>query len=173
MSNEYDFFSCNPKDKKCYELRKHIEPDKSGYTFTNPTNGKKTTGLTLKNAVKLYERFNLANPEVRASKIIKNALRSHNEKFKHQTLKRLHLRNKLKGIPSTVIPNIKSYLSKKKDHSNYHGKPVMARERNSPLVHSLMQMLRKRYTPKLASKKNSPQRKSRSNSRSNSNNMYS
>jgi hypothetical protein len=117
-----DFLSCGPKDKKCKELMKHIEKGEHGYTLTNPTTGKITTGLTLNKAIQLYNRFNIADERVNAARIIKKSLMNHNKKFKRQTLKRMHLRNKLKGIPSIVIPSINSFLSKKQNNSNYHGK---------------------------------------------------
>ena len=117
-----EFLSCGPKDTKCKELMKHIEKDEHGYTLTNPTTGKITTGLTLNKAIQLYNRFNIADERVNAARIIKNSLRRHNKKFKRQTLKRMHLRNTLKGIPSIVIPTINSYLSKKGNNSDYHGK---------------------------------------------------
>lgn len=124
MSNNQalEFLSCGPKDTKCKELMKHIEKDEHGYTLTNPTTGKITTGLTLNKAIQLYNRFNIADERVNAARIIKNSLRRHNKKFKRQTLKRMHLRHTLKGIPSIVIPTINSYLSKKGNNSDYHGK---------------------------------------------------
>ena len=118
----FGFLSCGPKDTKCKELMKHIEKDEHGYTLTNPTTGKITTGLNLNKAIQLYNRFNIADERVNAARIIKKSLMSHNKKFKRQTLKRMHLRDKLKGIPSIVIPTINSYLSKKGNNSDYHGK---------------------------------------------------
>jgi len=115
MSNS--LFKC--REPTCHNEDKYIEQGTDfKYIFTNPTTNKKTTGLTYKQAVELYKRFNLVNKEVMAAKTIKNAYRRHRRHNTTNQLLRMHKKGMLKGIKYSVIPHIKQY-TKKMNHSNY------------------------------------------------------